>query len=125
MMLVPVIIAESPVHGVGLFTVAPIKAGTPLYRFGEGDKRILLSVATNDQKHYGYVCPRTPEWLSICGDRARFWNFPNDGTPPNAVERDIEASGEAIIVAAGDILAGEELLIDRASDLDAARKLSS
>jgi SET domain-containing protein len=125
MMLVVTIIQKSPVHGYGLFAATNLLKGQPLFRFMPPDTRMPLAESDDVDKHYGYVCPRTPEWLSVCADHARFWNFHNDGSPPNAIEGPIEPNGEAIIVAARDIAAGEELLIDRASDMDATRKLSA
>jgi hypothetical protein len=59
----------------------------------------------------------------VCGDKARFWNFPPPGDPANAVLSPRIAHGEHLVVAARRIESGEELLIEPASDADYARKL--
>lgn len=126
MMRVPIGVRFSDVHGLGIFALKPIRAGTLLWRFqAPDDYRIALNVASDEQKHFGYVNPRRPNELVVCGRHARYWNFPPAGTPANSIEGAVDASGEATIVAARDIIAGEELLIETASDADAARKLKS
>jgi SET domain-containing protein len=124
MMRVPITVRASGIHGLGLFTVRPIAAGTTLWRFtSPEDYRVDVYTASDEQLHYGYINPRRPHDLVICGGKARYWNFPRAGEPANSIEGLVDSSGEAVIVAARDIAAGEELLIDPASDADAARKL--
>ena len=91
-----------------------------MWRFMPPDRRIPLSEADDVLKHYGYVYPANPAWLVICGDDSRYWNFSSE---PNCRESDIITNGEAEIVAARHIAAGEELTITFTSDADAARKL--
>jgi SET domain-containing protein len=124
MMRVPIAVRASGIHGLGLFATRPIAAGTVLWRFqAPDDYRVDVYTASDEQLHYGYVNPRRPHELVICGGKARYWNFPKEGQTPNAIEGPVDSSGEAVIVAARDIAAGEELLIDLASDADAGRKL--
>lgn len=124
MMCVPVEVRESSIHGLGLFAVTDILADTTLYRHNNRvDLRIPIGLATIEQLHYGYVNPRNPSFLVICGDNAKFWNFPNQGEAANCVEGWIDEDQEATIVARIDIKAGEELLIDPNSDSDHRRKL--
>lgn len=124
MMRVPITVRASGIHGLGIFANHAIAAGTVLWRFQHPDDyRLDLYTASDEQLHYGYVNPRRPHDLVICGGKARYWNFPPAGQAPNAVEGPVDSSGEATIVASRDIAAGEELLIDPASDLDATRKL--
>lgn len=118
-------VAPSPVHGQGLFAAEPIAAGTVLWRYVPGvDSYIRVDRASPVEFHFGCINPRNPALLMRCGDRACYWNFPPEGTAPNCVEGPLDRYGEALIVAARDIAAGEELLIDPATDADAHRKLN-
>lgn len=125
MMRVPIVVRASGVHGLGIFPTRPIAAGTTLWLFQPPeDYRVDLYTASDEQLHYGYVNPRRPHDLVICNGKARYWNFPKAGQMANAIEAPVLCeNGEAVIVAARDIAAHEELLIDQASDADAARKL--
>lgn len=134
MMKVAVVVKQSPVHGLGLFAVDAISAGTELFRFvahqpngsipTDCDFKVPLEKTDDEEKHFGWICPRTPDMLSICGDHARYWNFSPLHVAPNAIAQGFDEHGEDIIVAARDIEAGEELLLDMATDLDASRKLN-
>jgi len=126
---VPHHIAPSAVHGTGLFAAAALEAGTVLWRYEQDlDSRRCLSDLDPSERlsalHFGYVNPLQPEWVVICGDDARFWNFPPVGSPANALPSTKLWHGEALIVAARPIVAGEELLIDPSSDADYFRKIA-
>jgi hypothetical protein len=128
-MLVPHCIGPSPIHGTGLFAAADLAEGTVLWRFEQGleTRRLLNDLSPIDQLHflhYGYVNPLAPQWVVVCGDDARFWNFPAVGCPANAIPSDETCHGEALILAARAIAAGEELLIDPRSDADYFRKIA-
>ena len=121
-------IAPSPVHGTGLFTVVALEAGTPLWCYEPGleQRRRLADLLPGESQrllHHGYINPERPGWLVICGDDARFWNFPPPGRAANCVLGDRHCAGEAVVVAARAIAAGEELLIEPTSDADYHRKL--
>jgi len=125
---VPHFTAISPVHGTGLYTPSAIEAGAVLWRFDpEIDRRVSLRTLSGDQRlsllHYGYINPHRPDWVVVCGDQARFWNFPRPGDAANAVPSDQLAQQEALIVAHRAIAAGEELLIHPSSDADYFRKM--
>jgi hypothetical protein len=127
-LLTPHIIGSSGVHGTGLFTTVPLLEGMEIWNFDPSlDKRRLLSTLDPCQRlkalHYGYINPRQPEWLVICGDDARYWNFPNPGEAPNARLSDRIRHGENVVVASRGIAAGEELLIEPCSDADYFRKM--
>lgn len=127
-MLIPHIIGVSGVHGTGLFTVLPLDEGTELWNFDPSiDDRCRLGSLDPLQRiralHYGYINPSLPEWLVICGDHARYWNFPNPGHAANARLGMRMHCGENVIVACRHIPAGEELLIEPASDADYFRKM--
>jgi SET domain-containing protein len=124
MMRVACEVKPSAVHGRGLFTREAARGGTLLWSYQPGlDRRMPLAEADLATLHHGYINPRRPGMVTICGDEARWWNFPPEGAAANAVEGLVDATGEARIVAARDIAAGEELWIETASDADAARKL--
>ncbi len=130
MMLVPTYVAPSAIHGLGLFAREPIAKGTRLWEFRPGvdiqwpQRAVdaLPEVARLHWLHHGYVNPRRPGYVVLCADYAMFWNFAED---PNAVEL-LEGSRreEAVLVAARDIAAGEELTVGFESDADADRKLA-
>lgn len=128
-LLIPHFTAPSSVHGTGLFSGVPLQAGALIWCFQPGvDRRCRLSaLATSDRLaalHYGYINPERPEWLVVCGDKARFWNFPPLGGSANSLVSVQHLHQEAVIVAAGPIAAGDELLIEPASDADYFRKMS-
>ncbi|MFM2080334.1 MAG: hypothetical protein RLZZ124_102 [Cyanobacteriota bacterium] len=127
-LLIPHFTAPSSVHGTGLFSAARLAAGTVLWCYQPGlDRRVLLRRLTPDQRqealHYGYINPAFPEHVVICGDQARFWNFPPAGCTANACVSTQQVHREALIVAARAISVGEELLIEPASDADYQRKM--
>ena len=129
MMLVPVRVGPSHIHGQGRHAVVPIPAGTPVWRFEAGFDRAfddasvdaLPSVTAAHVRWFSFRDgPRGP-WI-LSGDHACFMNHdphPNTGAPPG--------SGEPIVtVALRDIAAGEEITCDYlAFDGDAPRKLGS
>lgn len=121
-------IAASGVHGQGLFSLAPLAVGTVLWRFEPGlDQALRLDSLTPSRRrellHYGYTNPARPGWVIVCGDAARFWNFPRPGEAANAVLSPLTEQGEHLVIAARAIRPGEELLIEAASDADYLRKL--
>lgn len=121
-------IGPSNVHGLGLFSAVGLEAGAILWRFEPGlEARCLLTDLTAKERsrllHFGYVNPHNPDWLVICGDEARYWNFPPAGEPANACLGSLLHAGEPVVVAARAIAAGEELLIEAASDADYHRKM--
>jgi len=116
--------APSPIHGHGLFLEQPVSAGTVLYCFDPSiDARLDAYTASAEMLHFGYINPRRPHEVVICGDLARWWNFPAEGTAANSIESDLILHDERAIVAARDLAAGEELTICLSSDADAHRKL--
>ena len=128
-LLVPHCVGPSAIHGTGLFAAADLAEGTVLWRFEQGleSRRLLSDLSPTEQLsllHYGYVNPLAPQWVVVCGDDARVWNFPAVGSPANAIPSVETWQGEALILAARTISAGEELLIDPSSDADYFRKLN-
>ena len=130
MLLIPVQLAPSPVHGLGVFTVHPVPAGTPIWRFEAGFDQELgsaefaaLSVPARDfMRHYAYLDATSHRWV-LNGDHGRFMNHsdrPNTGASGSADP----PSGGFQTVALVDLPAGAELTCDyRAFDGDAVWKL--
>lgn len=115
MMLIPVRIDRSPVHGMGLFAAAAVPRGTPVWRFEPGFDR-EFSMADFDRlplqarthlRHYGYLDGSSATWV-LGGDLSIFMNHspaPNTGAPE-------VAGAAAMTVALRDLEAGEELTCD-------------
>jgi SET domain-containing protein len=127
-LLIPHRTSESSIHGIGLFAAQSIESGTILWRFDPAvdERRLLATFGERDvleALHYGYINPAKPQWLVICGDDARFWNFPRPGEAANAHLGSESQCGESVVVASRAIEAGEELLIEPGSDADYFRKM--
>jgi hypothetical protein len=127
-MMIPHFTAPSSRHGTGLFTPITLQPGAVLWCFNPAiDQRLPLRNLDPCQLaellHFGYVNPEQLAFVVVCGDQARFWNFPLPGEPANARPSDQIKGGEAVIVASRMIAAGEELLIHPSSDADYFRKM--
>jgi SET domain-containing protein len=128
MMLIPTRVRPSAIHGLGLFTVEPVSAGTPVWRFLPGfDQEFspeqfagLPTLAQAHTRWFSFV-NRQDGHRILSGDHACFINHsanPNTGAPPAAVP-------PVTTVALRDLAAGEELTCDYfAFDADAPSKLS-
>lgn len=125
MLLIPTRLAPSNIHGLGVFAVAPIARGTPVWRFHEGldmavDTDVAASLPEHVQQfcaHYGYV-DRNVKRIILCFDDARFVN--HSATPNVATDYVQDPFG--LDVAVRDIAAGEELTMDYAGfEEDAGR----
>ncbi|MBX3703641.1 MAG: SET domain-containing protein [Steroidobacteraceae bacterium] len=115
MILVPVRIDRSRIHGFGVFTDAPIPAGSPVWRFTPGFDLDLDPAALDAQPehfrkvmlHYGYIDLRLNRFILCCDD----YRFMNHSDAPNVrVKPGPDRYG--IDVAARDIAAGEELTVN-------------
>ena len=115
MLLVPTRLAQSPIHGFGVFAVAPIVKGVPVWRFERGldmefDPDIVGTLPGHVRTffaHYGYL-DRNVKRIILCFDDARFVNHSN--TPNVATDYALDSYG--VDVALRDIAAGEELTMD-------------
>jgi len=124
MLLVPVALNRSPLHGLGLFTVGPVARGTPIWAFEPGFDRVftlrefehLPAPAQAHLRHFGYLDGGAGVWV-LGGDLSIFMNHspdPTTGAP--------DSSGPArATVALRDLAAGEELTCDYRA-FDAAPK---
>jgi SET domain-containing protein len=106
-------IAQSPIHGIGLFADEPISAGTVIWAyspkfdlsFNPEDLDSLAPPARDLISKYAYFEAAVDAFV-LCGDDARFMNHSDS---PNTSE----VAGPRTI-AARDIAAGEELTCDYA-----------
>jgi SET domain-containing protein len=105
MLLVPVILKPSEIHGLGVFCVRDLRAGMCVWIFRDPPdyriKRVDLAPRMYDHAvHFGYE-PRGKDYFEIPGDQAMFMN--HSGTPNLRVE----PNGDMVVVS--DIPAGTEL----------------
>ena len=116
MLLVPVRVDRSEIHGLGLFALKPLAAGTPVWRFEPGfDRRFssdafqsLPEPAQRHLQHYGYLDAVDGTWV-LNGDLTIFMNHsphPTTGAPPLGPDPAIET------IALTDLAAGQELTCD-------------
>lgn len=131
MMTVRCKVADSPIHGQGVFAVEDISKGTKIWEYSRVFDRIIMfhvrkraTPAEQDKlMERCYLNPDYPDDVVMCGDEAQFLNFP---VPPE--EANIElggvVDGQDLLVAKRDIKAGEELTVPPESDADYERKLA-
>ena len=106
MFLVPTFLAESAIHGIGVYTPHPIAEGTLLWEFNPAtDWKIkpeeLEQFPEPYQSRFRMYCYLSPEGIYVfCGDNAKFMNHsltPNCDDPEGRytiANRDIEAGEE-------------------------------
>lgn len=129
MLHVKTFLAPSGIHGTGLFAGQDIPKGDLVWRFVRKlDQRIELPLvralprhAMEALLHYGYINPENPHFVVLCFDDARFMNFHHHR--PSTAPGDARIDGEADLVAARDLVKGEELTVGYDTDADFARKL--
>lgn len=121
-------VRPSPIHGLGLFAAQAVDVGACVWRFRRGvdqqyQKKFVQTLRPDERAtlwKYGYVNPAHPDYLVVCADDARFWNF---ATPANCGTQIERCSGELSLFALRDIAPGEELTVGIDTDADAFRKL--
>ena len=126
MLLVPTRLAPSLIHGLGVFALAPIARGTPVWRFAKGlDMEFSPDIVDGLPEHvrsffshYGYL-DRNVKRIILCFDDARFVNHSDT---PNIVT-DYAQDRYGLDVALRDIAAGEEITMDYAGFEEAGRGL--
>lgn len=129
MLHVKTFLAPSGIHGTGLFTGQDIPKGGLVWRFVPGlDQRIGLPFVYELPRHsmeallhYGYINPENPDFVVLCFDDARFANF--HPSRPSTILGETRIDGEADLIAARDLVKGEELTVGYDTDADFARKL--
>jgi SET domain-containing protein len=113
MLMVPTELRPSRIHGVGVFSLKPIKKGKIVWHFDSRVDRVyapdevnsLPDVFTDMLQIYGYWLEKN-ELFVLMGDFARFVN--------HSIKPNLRALGPAFDDwrAARDIKAGEELTVD-------------
>jgi SET domain-containing protein len=129
MMMIPVEVRKSEIHGSGIFALQSIHRDQVLWQFAPGLDNNMSRYAVEYAeprardfiKERGYYNAKHAHWV-VCCDEAQFWNFPNRGEDPNCILGG-EQDGEHMILAARDIVPGEELTITPESDGDYQRKM--
>lgn len=117
-LLIPTYLAQSPIHGLGLFAGEAIPQGTPIWEFTPGFDldlseallQALPQISQRAMRHYGYIDPRLQRFI-LCADDYR---FANHSATPN-VAADLSQSPYGIDRAVRDIDADEELTVDYAA----------
>ena len=115
MLLVPTRLAQSPIHGFGVYAAGLIPKGTPVWQFERGldmefDPGIVETLPEHVRtffSHYGYL-DRNVKRIILCFDDARFVN--HSDTPNVATDYAQDAYG--LDVALRDMAAGEELTMN-------------
>lgn len=118
MLLIPVRIDRSSIHGLGAFAIELIPAGTEVWRFTPGFDLDLPVAELEAQPahfrdlllHYGYVDPRLDRFILACDD-ARFLNHSDSPNLGSDYARDA-GDPYGVDFALRDIEAGEELTVD-------------
>ena len=114
MLLVKTYLAESGIHGIGLFAAQRIPKGTVVWRLEpaldleltEAQIEALAPAAREQIEKYIYLDHELRK-LVLCGDDARFFNHSEE---PNC--HDFPDADGGTTVAARDIAEGEELTSD-------------
>jgi hypothetical protein len=122
MMMVETVLRSSPIHGLGVFLVAPVRRGELIWRFDSRIDRVyaLAELASLPQHVQTYLRTystwHAPSGLFVlCGDNGRYFNHSEQ---PNTVSNAISFGEDH---AARDLNAGEELTSDYSTICDDAR----
>lgn len=130
MLVVPVEIRKSEIHGYGIFALEDIRHGTVIWQFTPGLDRVTSIFAIRNAEprvrdyvmERGFINPQEPDEVVICVDEAQFCNFPKPSDLANT-ELGGVIDGQNLLLAAEDIMAGTEITVPPESDLDYSRKM--
>jgi SET domain-containing protein len=130
MMMIPVEVGRSPIHGQGVFALRAVRAGSVIWQFNPGldQKAPATWLKYAEESVRGFVMERgylneRDEWV-VCIDEAQFLNFPNPGESPNT-KLGGKQDGEFLLLAATDIEPGQEITVPPESDKDYERKMEA
>ena len=122
MMMCETELRQSPIHGIGVFLLEPVKAGQLLWRFDSRIDRIYSEAEVASlpvrMQHYIETYSTWHEGLKVwilCGDNGRHFNHSDT---PNTISHGIGFGDD---VALRDLPAGAELTSDYTTICDAAR----
>ena len=115
MLLVPVRVDRSSIHGMGVFALQRIEKNKRVWQFTPGFDLDLDPSALEQHPahfratmlHYGYIDPRRNRFILCCDD----YRFVNHSDTPS-IQVDTTTDPYGIDFAARDIDAGEELTVD-------------
>jgi hypothetical protein len=117
MLLVPIEVRQSTIHGLGVFATAFIPRGTVIWQFDPGiDRHLAADWLTQQPAHVqrfvqAYaVLSMDRKSYTLTGDQTLFINHHVAGNM--APQPAILANGEEVVVAIRDIQPGEELTIN-------------
>lgn len=117
MLIVPIEVRQSAIHGLGVFAAAFIAKGTVIWQFDPGvDRHLDAAWLAKQPEHvrrfvHSYaVVSMDQKSYTLTGDQTLFINHSLQGNMgPNPA---IQANGEEVVVALRDIQPGEELTIN-------------
>ena len=122
MLMVPTELRPSPIHGLGVFLLAPVKKGELIWRFDSRIDRVYSPEEVDSlPEHVARYLRTYSTWHAqgrlyvLCGDNGRYFNHSDE---PSTVSNAI-SFGEHH--AARDLAAGEELTSDYATICDEIR----
>lgn len=116
MLLINTYLKQSPLHGLGVFSSEPIKAGTVIWRFDEIlDIKISIAqyisfpeIQKNFVRHFAYLSKQSYNYI-LCADNARYMNH---SANPNIKGVYGPFGDEGYEIAVRDILPDQELTCD-------------
>lgn len=130
MIRLPVTVAPSALHGLGVFALIDIPKGTVVWSFSRIFDHLIIeykwAMAGAEEKaklfERGYRNPDYPSDIYMCGDEGQFLNFPPRGEESN-LELGPYINEQPSLLSRRDIKAGEELTVPPESDADYERKM--
>ncbi len=122
MMLVETELRPSPIHGLGVFLIEPVSAGTVIWRFdsridrvySEDEMASLPPLTRAFLQTYSTWYAAAQVWV-LCGDNGRHFNH---SSRPNTVSDGVAFGQDVALI---DLPAGAELTSDYATICDAVR----
>lgn len=123
MLMVETELKPSPIHGLGVFLLAPVKAGELIWRFDSRLDRVYAPAEVEGlPAHVQRFLRIYSTWHEatglyvLCGDNGRYFNHADQ---PSTISNAISFGEDH---AARDLAAGEELTSDYATICDAVRR---
>jgi SET domain-containing protein len=123
MMMVETELKPSPIHGLGVFILAPVRRGELIWRFDSRIDRVYseeeVASLPEHMQHYLRTYSTWHEQSGLyvlCGDNGRFFNH---STEPTTVSNAISFGEDRAV---RDLAAGEELTSDYTTICDNVRR---